>query len=74
MAAHYVAFGSLEDMIAEVGAYDMGQEWFKDYGYTHCVMIVGDDQYDTEYCKSIEEARQLAREVADGNGIEVQRF
>lgn len=60
MAIEYVAFGDVDMMVAEVGALDMPSDWLEEYGYLYCVMPVGDEQYDTEFFKTLDEARTEA--------------
>lgn len=60
-----IYFGKVEDMIAEVGALDMGTEFFKRGNIRYAVMPMGDAQFDTEFCSTLADAKAVAREYAN---------
>ena len=73
MAAKYVAFGDTASMVAEYGACEMPKEWLKKWGYRYCVLIIGDENYDTEFCETFAEAKANARWTADQFGVKTTR-
>jgi hypothetical protein len=64
MAETAVAYGEIQNMIAEYGVLDMGETWFAENGFTHCVMILGDGQYDADFFKSAADACREAKLLA----------
>lgn len=67
----FVAYGTIEAMVAEYGAHEMPADWLESNGFTHCAMIVGAGQHDTEFAASAGEARQVARDTAAAFSIPV---
>lgn len=65
--ASTVYFGPVEDMVAEVGACDMGAAWLADCGYTHAVLMHPEDgaQWDTQFYTSHEDAKAEALYLAN---------
>lgn len=63
-----IAYGKIADMVAEVSALEMSEDWLRDHGFRYAVMPVGDAQYDTEFCRTLREARDVARSCARENG------
>jgi hypothetical protein len=59
-----VYYGRIANMVAEVSALEMPAEWLEENGFEWCVMPVGDLQYDTEFCRSEAEAKELALDYA----------
>jgi len=67
-----VYFGTIEAMIAEVGAFDMGEEWFKDCGYKYAVLADdGETNFGTEYHATKADARACAKEIAKALGAKI---
>lgn len=64
-----IYFGKVEDMIAEVGALDMGTEFFKRGNIRYAVMPMGDAQFDTEFCSDLKTAKVVAKDYAEYYGI-----
>ena len=71
MAAQFVAYGKIESMVAEYGACEMPKDWLKQHAYRYCAKIVGDEDYDTEFCKTLKDARETARYAANNLGVKV---
>lgn len=65
-----VYFGKLDAMIAEVGAFDMGADWFKECGYRYAVLAHDDEgtNYGTQYYETKADAKAGAKEWADAIG------
>ena len=59
-----IYIGTIEAMIAEVSAHDMGEEWFTENGYKFAVMPVGNAQFDTSYHTNYKEALEEAKDLA----------
>jgi hypothetical protein len=58
-----VYFGKIADMIAEVGAMDMGAKWFKECGYRWAVLADdGNAAFGTEYFETKADAIERAKE------------
>lgn len=73
MTVQSVAYGTIPDMIAEVSALDMGDEWFAETGYKYCVMVIGDAQHDTSFFKTLADARTEAKYQAKYFGVKAWR-
>lgn len=71
MAIQYVVYGSIEDIEAEYGLPDMGQEWYDRWKYTHVVKIIADEEYDVVFCCSFKEAKEDAKNLASELGVKV---
>ena len=63
----YLAFGKIDDMIAEYAALDMGKLWFKTYRLKYAMMPIGAEQYDTTFyetkAEGIADTKWLAKEL-----------
>lgn len=70
----YIAFGKIDDMIAEYAALDMGKEWFRQYGYRYASLPIGSSQYDTTYYQTLAEAKADVRNYADMVGCRTVRI
>jgi hypothetical protein len=69
-----VYFGKIADMIAEVGALDMGAKWFKECGYRWAVLPedASGTGFDTEYFETKADAMARAKEYASAGYTIVQ--
>lgn len=65
-----VYYGKIDAMIAEVGAYDMGTEWFKECGFKYAVLAHNDagDNFTTDYFVTKADAKAHAKEWAGVSG------
>lgn len=69
-----VYFGTIDAMIAEVSAHDMGKAWFKETGYRYAVLVLGEAQYATDYFTYLADAKASAREAAKHYGVRTVRI
>lgn len=65
-----IYYGEREDMIAEVAAFDFTEIGVDEEACAFLILPVGDVQYDTEYAANVEEAREIAMDMARGMGVE----
>jgi hypothetical protein len=65
-----IYFGKIDAMIAEVGAFDMGEAWFKECGYKYAVLAHDEagTNFGTEYHSTKADAKAFAKEWADAIG------
>lgn len=59
-----VFFGKIADMVAEVGALAMPQDWLDDCGFKYCVKPDGDQDFETEFFVTLRDAKARAKECA----------
>jgi len=64
-----VYYGSINAMIAEVAACDMGPHWFRVHRYKYAVKIIADQEFATDYYTNIKDARSEARRQAKFYGV-----
>lgn len=69
-----VYFGKIEAMVAEVSALVMPDKWHCEHGHKYAVVVVGEAQYDTDFCKTVTEARSIAKEQAKALNVKVVRI
>lgn len=76
-AVDKVAFGKYDNMVAEVGSLDylaylrrIGES-YDARNYRYAVMVVGKKQYDTEFFRTIKDAKAVAAQMANHYGVNV---
>lgn len=69
--ASTVYWGRIDAMIAEVGAYDMGAEWFEANRYKYAALIDGNAQWETLYYTAKADARKEAQHLGKVYGVPV---
>jgi hypothetical protein len=64
-----VVYGSIEAIAAEYSLPDMGEDWFKRWGFRYAVKILAEGEYDAEFHKNAKEARADAKALAKQLGV-----